>query len=155
MNVEEYIASGMVESYVLGLSTPEEREELEKLLPQFPELKTELKHVEHAYHKLCLEDAYPPPIALRQRTLQPRDWADTNTGPEKKPNYTFINIAPNQSDFITVHKVWKWIFFAAFLLFKLCLFLAIFFYFKYRQVEDRQQERDKIRLEYQNQNIPR
>lgn len=146
----------MVESYVLGLSTPEEREEMEKLLPQYPELQTELRIVEKAFHQLCLEEAYPPPIELRQRAIQPYGWADTAPGAqEKKPNYTFINIAPNQSDFITVHKVWKWIFFAAFLLFKLCLFLAIYFYFKYRQVEDRQQEREKIRQEYQNQNIPR
>ena len=143
MKVEEYIENGMVESYVLGLATPEEREEMERLLPQYPELQTELLIVENTFHKLWLEDAYPPPIELRQRTLRPYHWADTNAGPEKKPNYTFINIAPNQSDFITVHKVWKWIFLAAFLLFKLCLFLAFFFYFKYRQAEDRQQEREK------------
>lgn len=144
----------MVESYVLGLSTPEEKEELERLLPQHPELQTELRLVENTFHKLWLEDAYPPPIELRQRALQPFGWADTGAGrEEKKPNYTFINIAPNQSDFITVHKVWKWIFFAAFLLFKFCLFLAIYFYFKYRQVEDRQTEREKARQELQQ--VPR
>lgn len=145
----------MVESYVLGLSTPEEKEELERLLPQYPELQTELRIVESTFHKLWLEDAYPPPMELRQRTLQPYNWADTSAGrEEKKPNYTFINIAPNQSDFITVHKVWKWIFFAAFLLFKFCLFLAIYFYFKYRQVEDRRIEREKYRQELQQQ-VPR
>jgi hypothetical protein len=144
----------MVESYVLGLSTPEEKEELERLLPQHPELQTELRLVENTFHKIWLEDAYPPPIELRQRALQPFDWADKEAGrEEKKPNYTFINIAPNQSDFITVHKVWKWIFFAAFLLFKFCLFLAIYFYFKYRQVEDRQTEREKARQELQQ--VPR
>ncbi|RPD38523.1 hypothetical protein EG028_24975 [Chitinophaga barathri] len=155
MNLEEYIKNGMVESYVLGLSTPDEKEEMERLLHDHPELQTELRIVENTFHKLWLEDAYPPPIELRQRTLQPYNWADTSAGPEKKPNYTFINIAPNQSDFITVHKVWKWIFIAAFLLFKLCLFTAIYFYFKYRQVEERQIEREKVRQEYQNQNIPR
>ncbi|AWO01417.1 hypothetical protein DLD77_06780 [Chitinophaga alhagiae] len=149
MNVQEYIDNGLVESYVLGISTPKEKEEIEVLLKASPELRTELQSVERTLHRLLLEDAVPPPMELRARTLAPYNWADTNPQEPggKKPNYTFINIAPNQNDYITVHRMWKWIFFAAFLLFKFCLFLAIYFYFKYRQVEDRQEEREKVRKE--------
>lgn len=154
MNVQEYIDNGLVESYVLGISTPEEKEEIELLLKASPELRTELQSVERTLHRLLLQDAVPPPVELRARTLTPYNWADANPQEPpggKKANYTFINIAPNQNDYITVHRMWKWILFAAFLLFKFCLFLAIYFYFKYRQVEDRQQEREKVRKEMQQQ----
>ena len=150
MNVQDYIDNGMVESYVLGLATPEEARELERLMQEYPELRREFKAVENTIHNLWLEDAVPPPMELRERSLQPLAWADTDPGTGKKnPNYTFINIQHNQSNYMTVHKIWKWIFVIAFLLFKFCLFLAIYFYFKYRQVEDRQQEREKVRLELQ------
>lgn len=150
MNVQEYIDSGMVESYVLGIATHEEARELERLMKEYPELRKEFNNVEHTIHKLWLEDAVPPPMELRERSLQPFDWAEANPGSGKKPpNYTFINIQHNQSNYMTVHKIWKWIFVIAFLLFKFCLFLAIYFYFKYRQVEDRRQEREKVRLEFQ------
>ena len=148
MNIREYIDNGMVESHVLGLSSPDEREEMRKLAREYPELEAEFDEVERVIQQLLFEEAVLPPATLRHRTLQPLDWADTNAEKEgKKPNYTFINIAPNQNQYITVHRVWKWIFIAAFLLFKACLFLAIYFYFKYRQVEDRQEEREKIRKE--------
>jgi hypothetical protein len=137
----------MVEIYVMGLATPEEARELERLMQLHPELREEFDTVERTIQKLWLEEAVPPPMELRERSLQPFNWADTDPAPPKKPNYTFINIQHNPSHYITVHKVWKWIFVIAFLLFKFCLFLAIYFYFKYRQVEDRQQEREKIRLE--------
>lgn len=148
MDIKEYIENGMVESYVLGLSSPDENSEMRKLLQEHPELETEFEEVEDVLHRLFYADAVPPPVTLRSRTLQPLNWADTEAPKdEKKPNFTFINMAPNQNDYMTVHRVWKWIMIAVFLLFKACLFIAIYFYFKYRQVEDRQQEREKIRQE--------
>ncbi|MGX5818046.1 hypothetical protein ACWKWU_07615 [Chitinophaga lutea] len=139
----------MLESYLLGIATPEEQEEMRVLLKEHPELQTEMAAVERSIHRLMFEEAVMPPVEVRERTLRRYNWADTGgpQDPGKKANYTFINIAPNQNDYITVHRVWKWIFFAAFLLFKFFLALAIYFYFKYRQVEDRQLEREKIRLE--------
>ncbi len=39
MNIKEYIASGIIESYVLGLASEKEKAEFEKLCKQYPELK--------------------------------------------------------------------------------------------------------------------
>lgn len=151
MNLQEYIENGMVESYLLGLATPEEAREMEHLLKIHPELRTEMATVELRLHHLWLAEAVPPPVKLRTRTLETYSWADT-TGEEpagKKPNYTFINIQPDKDKYITVHKVWKWIFIISFLLFKFSLFLAIFFYFKYRQLEERRLERQRMQQEQQ------
>ena len=38
MNVKEYIASGMIESYVMGLLTEPERREFEAVCVQHPEV---------------------------------------------------------------------------------------------------------------------
>jgi anti-sigma-K factor RskA len=39
VNIQEYISSGIIESYVLGLADPEERREFERLAEQHPELR--------------------------------------------------------------------------------------------------------------------
>lgn len=141
----------MVESYVLGLASPEEVAEMAFMLRQHPELRTELDAVERIFHRLSLEEAVLPPAELRERALQPHNWAETDTGGEqdKQKSYTFINIQPNKENYISVHKIWKWILLISFLLFKFFLFLAIYFYLKYRQVEERRLEREKIRQEQQ------
>lgn len=151
MNLQEYIENGMVESYVLGLASPEEVAEMASMLKKHPELHTELDAVERIFHRLSLEEAVMPPVELRERALRPLDWADTDAGggQDKQKNYTFINIQPNKENYILVHRVWKWIFLISFLLFKFFLFLAIYFYFKYRQVEERRLEREKVRQEQQ------
>ena len=38
MNIQDYISSGIIESYVLGLASPEERAEFEQMCAQYPEL---------------------------------------------------------------------------------------------------------------------
>lgn len=156
MDLHEFIKNGNVESYVFGLATDEEAAEMAVMLKKHPELRTELDQVERAYIRLAYEEAVMPPKELRARTVKPYSWAETkDREDENKKNYTFINIQPNKESYITVHKVWKWIFFAAFLLFKFCLFLAIYFYFKYRQIETQQQEREKFRQEQLQSSSPR
>ena len=39
MNIKEYIASGILEAYLLDEVTPQERMEVERLLARYPELK--------------------------------------------------------------------------------------------------------------------
>lgn len=154
MDLSEFIENGNVESYVLGLASEEEAAEMAMMLKKHPELRAELEEVERKVLRLSFEDAVMPPKELRTRTVQPFNWADTQEA-ENKKNYTFINIQPDKEKFITVHKVWKWIFLISFLLFKLCLFFAVFFYFKYRQIETRNEEREKIKREQQQQQLPR
>ncbi len=38
MNVQDYISSGIVESYVLGLASPGEQAEFESMCKQYPEV---------------------------------------------------------------------------------------------------------------------
>ena len=67
MNIQEYISSGIVESYVLGLATAEERTEFEKLCAQYPELVEARKKFEEAIERQAMENAPAPPEFLKEK----------------------------------------------------------------------------------------
>ena len=48
MKVEEYISSGVLEMYALGMLSKAEQREVHAMLLQYPELQTELEKVESA-----------------------------------------------------------------------------------------------------------
>lgn len=51
MDIKKYIASGILEHYVLGLASEEERKEVEMYASGYPEIKAELEAVEVAMEK--------------------------------------------------------------------------------------------------------
>jgi anti-sigma-K factor RskA len=60
-NIQEYLDSGVIEMYVLDQLSDAEREEVEKLATQYPEIREEIAEVEEAmgtYH--TLEGLTPP-----------------------------------------------------------------------------------------------
>ena len=69
MNIQEYISSGIVESYVLGLASPEERVEFESLCVQYPELVAARTEFELALEKQLLRDAAVAPRDIKQTVM--------------------------------------------------------------------------------------
>lgn len=69
MNVREYIASGIVESYVLGLATEAERQEFEAACLQYPEVLQARLQFEQALEQQLRHDATPPPDALKKKVM--------------------------------------------------------------------------------------
>lgn len=67
MNIQEYISGGMVESYVLGLLTEQERYEFEKICEAYPEVKAAREAFELDLEKQARENAIAPPAALKQK----------------------------------------------------------------------------------------
>jgi anti-sigma-K factor RskA len=67
VNIKEYISSGLIESYVLGLATPQERAEFEKLCAEYPELAAARDAFEASLEKLSMENAVTPPVHLREK----------------------------------------------------------------------------------------
>ena len=67
MNIKEYISSGVVESYVLGLLTAQERFEFEKYCEAYPELKEARTAFELALEKQAMENPIVPPADLKQK----------------------------------------------------------------------------------------
>ncbi len=69
MDKERFLSSGLLEQYVLGLTSPEEDEEVKRYLDAFPELKAEIKAMHQALEKYALEQSVPPPPHLRSQIL--------------------------------------------------------------------------------------
>jgi len=67
VNVKEYISSGIIESYVLGLASEAERREFETLSVQYPEIAEARNVFELALEEQLLKDAAKPPAFLKQQ----------------------------------------------------------------------------------------
>lgn len=67
MNIQEYISGGIIESYVLGLASEEERREFEKICEQYPEVLAARTAFELALEKQAMENAVIPPAYLKNK----------------------------------------------------------------------------------------
>lgn len=70
MTTNEYILSGILEAYVMGAATPEERKEVEKYAFIYPEIKLELNEIEKAINKYTTEHSVEPPSYLKEKILE-------------------------------------------------------------------------------------
>ncbi|MBE7174361.1 MAG: anti-sigma factor [Williamsia sp.] len=66
MNIHEYISSGIVESYVLGLSDREEAAEFERMCREHPEVKTARDLFELQLEKQAFVNVVAPPERVRK-----------------------------------------------------------------------------------------
>lgn len=67
MNVQEYISSGIVENYVLGLASEEERKEFEQLCLQYPEVLKARTDFELALEKQAMQNSIAPDPVLKSK----------------------------------------------------------------------------------------
>ena len=69
MNVEAYIASGILEAYVQGQLSADERAEVERNIVRYPELRRELESIEETQEALLQRMAIQPKAGLKQAIL--------------------------------------------------------------------------------------
>jgi hypothetical protein len=67
VNIQEYISSGIVASYVLGVATDSEREEFEKLAKTYPELITIRNAFELSLEKQAFANQLTPPSFIKDK----------------------------------------------------------------------------------------
>ena len=65
MNTRDYIESGILEEYVLGAASSQERQEVECLSKVYPEVKAELVRLEEALEQYALLHQTPAPARLK------------------------------------------------------------------------------------------
>ncbi len=70
MNKQEYISSGVLEAYVLGELTEQERTAVEQNLAQYPELKDELARIEDTSEALLIALGIAPPASVKEKVMQ-------------------------------------------------------------------------------------
>lgn len=65
MDIQQYISSGIVEAYVLGIATAEEAQELERLSLQYPELRAAVEDCRLTMEEYTALQAVEPPAGLK------------------------------------------------------------------------------------------
>ncbi|HVI48492.1 MAG TPA: hypothetical protein VM802_26730 [Chitinophaga sp.] len=65
MNIRDYIESGIIESYLFGLATAEQEEELTYMRQMYPVLEQEIAATELRIEGKLLEEAVLPPVELK------------------------------------------------------------------------------------------
>ncbi len=69
MDIKEYIASGIIDSYVLGAVSEQERQEVQCMSKIYPEIAEELQRAEVAMESYAASVAVTPPEAIKQKIL--------------------------------------------------------------------------------------
>jgi len=69
MNKERFLASGLIEQYVLGLTTPDETQEVERYAKAYPEVQAELDALRGAIEQYAAQYAVPPSKELKEKIL--------------------------------------------------------------------------------------
>lgn len=70
MNIKEYIESGIIESYVMGLASGPERAEFERLCAEHPELVAARRKFEEKLESYAAENAVPPPPEVKVKVFK-------------------------------------------------------------------------------------
>jgi hypothetical protein len=154
--MKKYIDSGILEVFVMGAATDEEARELMYMKARYPEVDEALKQLETDMEKIAGDMAISPPsgtwgkiedeideIIRRENSAQPVKFRTSDDGHNKYKKTPaedqFIPIE-SESNHIRLHKSWRWIFAAVFVLGKVFLGFAIYFYLENRQAQQQLQE---------------
>jgi len=153
MNIKEYIESGVLEAFVLGAVSEAEERELMQLRKQYAEVDKTLAELEGDMERIAQYMAVPPPpdmferiegslndlvIIPENRIVKPvdREWKQ-KAQPDPQSRYIEVEA---ESNYMRLHKNWKWVFAAVFVLGKIFLACAIYFYLESRQAQQQVQE---------------
>ncbi|TGE24702.1 anti-sigma factor [Hymenobacter aquaticus] len=69
MNIQEYIESGILEEYVLGVLDPAQRAEVERYAADYPEVRQELTLIQQGLDNYAQSHTQTPPAGMRERVL--------------------------------------------------------------------------------------
>lgn len=94
MNVQEYISSGIVESYVLGLASPEEQREFEQIAAQYPEVLEARIAFETSLEQQAMNNPIIPPASLKEQVMAAALKKDATDGTVPAAKIVSIDRAP-------------------------------------------------------------
>lgn len=105
MNIQAYIESGILEEYVLGTVSPQEKQEVECMSHIYPEIKEELLRTESALEEYALKHQTLPPPSLKEALFAQMNF-ETNEGSQNTESIELTvenNESENTSDVAVSH----------------------------------------------------
>jgi cell division protein FtsL len=157
LDINQYINSGVLEAYLLGLASEEEQHDVQQMKALYPEVSSALHELEVVIESYCLENSVPPPpgtweliqARIPGTDIRKREQEDTNKKePEPKTTKSdYVEVEVSDS-FIRIHKYWRLAFVVVFLLSKIFLIAGLYYYFK---ADSQQQEIERLKTTIQQQ----
>jgi anti-sigma-K factor RskA len=95
VNIKEYIESGIIESYVMGLASESERAEFERYCAQYPELVAARRKFEDKLEAYAAENAVSPPPEVKVKVLEAVGKESRSAAPSIPPK--IINMENSKS----------------------------------------------------------
>jgi anti-sigma-K factor RskA len=133
VNIQEYISSGIIESYVLGLASPEERAEFEKMCASYPELVEARTNFEISIEKQAFQNSISPPAVSKEMI-----WSAIQRSTRNTSKIVTMERVKNRSYTL------RWFAAASVILFLLTAYLAYSFYNKNRQLQAKIDSNDSL-----------
>lgn len=115
MDVNRYISSGIIESYVAGLATDQEVRELQAAIAQYPEIKAAADAAQLDMERYINMQSQPPPPSVRDRIFQivNNEGVETavpvtssNAGAASDESYSYEETPVRQ---ISAARKWQWV----------------------------------------------
>lgn len=136
MNPQAYIESGILESYILGLVSDEQQKDVERYTQTYPEVSLALKDLENVINTHFSASVPPPTIRQRVKefdhdSLKKWDFNEQSHSKKatQKEDIKYLEVEVSDTH-LRVHKYWRPAFIAVFILSKIFLAAALYFYFK-------------------------
>ncbi len=143
MNIQEYIESGILESYLLGVTSPAESAEVERLVEEYPALQMELMALQGTLENYALQFEQEPPATLKNSVMEALTIEQTNTG---KPSLELPLPKESESNIKPLRTNNTWQMAASWVLLALSIAGNVWFFTNWRNSEEK-----VLALESQNQ----
>lgn len=140
MDIQAYIQSGIIESYVLGMASSAEAAELEILAQEHPEIMQAVQAFADMLEKNALKNAVHPPAEIKSKIFAAleNEFAE-ELHDERKHQAPVINISDNAIVHHRITAYWKYIAAASVIMFVLSGVLNIYFYNNYKTANSKYQ----------------
>jgi anti-sigma-K factor RskA len=133
VNVQEYISSGIIESYALGMADESERAEFERLCLQYPEIAAARADFEKAVEQNILANAMNPPAQVKERFLEAIE-------PNPSLNQPKIITMENVQNPVQQNRFPRFLAAASIILLLICLYFSYEFYNQNKSLKTSNQE---------------
>jgi hypothetical protein len=146
LNIQDFIASGILESHLLGLTDEKEKEQVRQMMLADPSLEYYATELESDMREYFNRTSVPPPAGARE-IVALRAFRDQKAKHEfnanQSPKNQYLDVEVNDTH-IKVHKFWRLAFIAVFILSKIFLIAGLYFYFK---SASQQEELNKLKTQ--------
>ncbi len=105
MDIKEYIASGVLEQYVLGTISDEELLTVDQMAASYPEIKEEILSISYVLEKLAIENAIAPDETIKPFIMASIDFMERMESGEQPSFPPILNESSRLIDFASwIHR---------------------------------------------------